>query len=133
MAVAVGDGFFNWNKLHLTDASSQAMNVSSKATQRTRILALLTSARGDWVPLPQITACAAQYNARVYELRRLGFKIVNRTRDVDGVRHSWFRLESGPVAPSPAKLQAPHVQESPTPGPRSLFAENAPERLNYPD
>ena|SRR6266478_2979757 len=105
----------------------------SRSTQRAKILNVLISARGDWVPLPRITACAAQYNARVYELRRLGFKIVNRTRDVDGVRRSWFRLESGPVAPSPSKLPAPHFQESPTSAPRSLFAEVAPERLDFPD
>ena len=129
MAVAVSDGFFNWSKFHLIAASLQAMNVSSKATQRTRILALLTSAHGDWVPLPKITACAAQYIARVYELRRLGFKIVNRTRDVEGVRHSWFRLESDPQEVRPSEHPrnthpAPH-QASPVPG--SLFGDLSPE------
>ncbi len=63
-------------------------------TQRGEILALLIKARGDWVPLPQILACAAQYNARVFELRRLGFDIENRTETdpQTGARHSWFRL-----------------------------------------
>jgi hypothetical protein len=106
---------------------------TSHASQRARILALLISGRGYWVPLPQITASAAQHNARIFELRRMGFKIVNRTRDVDGVRRSWFLLESGPVARSPSKLPVPHFQESPTSGPRSLFAEVVPERLDYPD
>ena len=27
-----------------------------------------------------------------FELRRLGFHIENKIRDVNGVRHSWFRL-----------------------------------------
>jgi hypothetical protein len=63
-------------------------------TQRGEILGLLIKAHGDWVPLPQIMACAAQYNARVFELRRLGFGIENRTEiDVEtGQKHSWFRL-----------------------------------------
>ena len=61
-------------------------------TQRDKILGVLVSARGGWVPLPEITALAAQYNARLHELRRLGFHIENRIRDMDGTRHSWFRL-----------------------------------------
>ena len=73
------------------------MTRNNRATQRARILGVLTCARGEWVPLPAITECAAQYNARIFELRRMGFRIVNRTKDVDGVRHSWFKLETGPV------------------------------------
>lgn len=61
-------------------------------TQRGEILALLVNARGEWVGLPEIMKCAAQYNARVLELRRLGFNIENRTETVNGERHSWFRL-----------------------------------------
>jgi hypothetical protein len=75
----------------------------SRSNQRGRILRLLIEARGDWVSLPEISACAAQYNARIFELRRLGFSIVNRTAERDGVRHSWFRLASTSVqASSPA-------------------------------
>lgn len=69
----------------------------SRATQCGRILELLIAARGDWVSLPKITECAAQYNARIFELRRLGFRITNRTREMSGQRHSWFRLESIPA------------------------------------
>ena len=72
----------------------------SRATQRGQILELLTAARGDWVPLPKVQACAAQYNARVFELRRLGFRITNRTREVNGHRHSFFRLVSRPATPA---------------------------------
>jgi hypothetical protein len=71
--------------------------VSSHATQREEILSVLVAARGGWVPLRKITDCAAQYNARIFELRRLGFRITNRTREVDGRRCSWFRLESIPA------------------------------------
>jgi hypothetical protein len=46
------------------------------------------------------------------ELRRLGFKILNRTKEVDGARHSWFRLETGaPIVVSPktpASVPAQH-------------------------
>jgi hypothetical protein len=73
--------------------------VSSLEGQCDRILAVLRVARGAWVPLPKIIECAAQYNARIFELRRLGHRITNRTREIDGVRHSWFRLESSPADP----------------------------------
>jgi hypothetical protein len=66
----------------------------SLATQRNRILGLLTAARGAWVPLPQISQCAAQYNARIHELRRMGFRVPPpRTETVNGQRHTWYRLE----------------------------------------
>jgi hypothetical protein len=68
----------------------------SRSTQRGRILELLIAARGDWVPLPKITECAAQYNARIHQLRRLGFRIENHSKQIDGVRHSSFRLVRGP-------------------------------------
>jgi hypothetical protein len=70
--------------------------VNSHATQRGQILSVLSAAGGGWVSLPKITECAAQYNARIFELRRLGFRITNRIREVEGRRRSWFRLESGP-------------------------------------
>jgi hypothetical protein len=72
----------------------------SRSGQRAKILYLLISARVDWVSLPMIMACAAQYNARIFELRRLGFRIENWTNAIDGVRHSWFRLARGPEQPA---------------------------------
>lgn len=83
----------------------------SRATQRGRILELLIDARGEWVPLPKIVACAAQYNARIFELRHLGFRIKNRTREVGGEKHSWFRLEveTKPVQAVSAVLPAPET------------------------
>jgi hypothetical protein len=68
------------------------VSLVERKTQRDAILGLLVSARGGWVELPEIMRLAAQYNARLWELRRLGFKIENRIRDVGGIRHSWFRL-----------------------------------------
>jgi hypothetical protein len=83
--------------------------MSERQTQRGAILGLLVSARGQWVELPEIMRLAAQYGARVFELRRLGFKIENKVRDVDGTRHSWFRLTpSAQIRPEP---------RSSTPGP----------------
>ena len=79
--------------------------MTSRASQRERILELLSAARGKWVSLPKITECAAQYNARIFELRRLGYRITNRTREVDGERHSWFRLESSPADVSPEESE----------------------------
>ena len=66
-------------------------------TQSAAVLRLLIEARGAWVPLPKIMACAAQYNARILELRRLGFAIENKTERVNGARHSWFRLVNSAV------------------------------------
>ena len=93
----------------------------SRGTQRGKILGLLISAGGAEVPLPQIAAQAAQYNARIFELRRLGFRIANRTQDVGGVRHSWFRLESG-ASQVPSPKPAAPVSRAPS-EPLPLFAE----------
>lgn len=88
---------------------------ASAKGQRGEILALLIKARGDWVPLPEIMVCAAQYNARVFELRKLGFEIENKTETVDGERHSWFRL-APPSKPEPAAqsdfMRARHEEEA---------------------
>lgn len=74
-------------------------NNTERNTQRSVILRLLVTAGGGWVPLPEIMKCAAQYNTRIFELRRRGFNIENRTETVNGERHSWFRLVSSPDAP----------------------------------
>ena len=44
-----------------------------------------------WIPLPEIMKIAAQYNARVYDLRREGMNIINKKKRVDGIDHSWFK------------------------------------------
>jgi hypothetical protein len=99
--------------------------MSARATQRGQILGLLIAARGDWVSLPKITECAAQYNARIFELRRLGFRITNRIREVNGHRHSWFRLESIPA--DIRNRQEFRDLTVPTTGPFPEFGSLAPE------
>ena len=103
---------------------------STRANQQSQILGLLIAARGDWVSLISIKGCAAQYNARIFELRRLGFRIANKIREVDGVRMSWFRLESAPPA-APSTADASRQPEVLTPEKASSFPEFgnlAPER-----
>jgi hypothetical protein len=85
-------------------------------TQRAAILRLLIDARGDWVPLPEILALGcAQYNARIFELRRLGFRIESRTERAGEVRHSWFRLIASltPSAPTPKPEPGPQWNDRP--------------------
>jgi hypothetical protein len=78
---------------------------------------LLFDAHGAWVPLPEILALGiAQYNARLWELRRLGFVIENKSESLDGARHSWYRLVSSPVPPAPKpepSKPAPEWQDRP--------------------
>lgn len=70
-----------------------AVGLVQRKTQSAAVLRLLIDAHGSWVPLPEILALGiAQYNARILELRRLGFVIENKTERVNGARHSWFRL-----------------------------------------
>ena len=93
------------NKNHLqsregTDLRLEAASSNSK-TQRQHILDLLMAAEGAEVPLADIMVCAAQYNACIHELRKRGYKIVNRAETRNGVKHSWYRLESSPVEPMP--------------------------------
>ena len=74
------------------------------SNQQSQILALLRAAHGGWVPLPKILALGiAQYNARIFSLRRAGFDIQNRIEEVDGVRHSWFRLVEPTPTPEPPR------------------------------
>lgn len=82
-----------------------------RETQRDKILRLLQERHGDWVPLPEILALgAAQYGARILELRRQGFQIQNRTEHRNGKVHSWFRIpleqQRGLFAHLPARGQA---------------------------
>ena len=71
-------------------------DASTGETQRDLILRLLVEADGAKVPLPKVMAIAAQYNARILELRRMGYAIENEVRKVAGKRHSWFWLVPQP-------------------------------------
>jgi hypothetical protein len=74
-----------------------------KTTQRDRLLALLLRHAPDWVPLPGILALGiAQYNARIFELRRKGYRVESKQEG----DHSWFRLvvAAAPTSITPAEL-----------------------------
>ena len=61
--------------------------------QQSRLLQLLQDRFPSRVPLPDVLALGiAQYNARILELRELGYDIRNEIEWHDGIRHSWFRL-----------------------------------------
>ena len=64
--------------------------MDKRINQCDKILRLLQSKHE--VGLPEILPLAAQYNARLSELREAGHDIRNRTKRVDGVKHSWYRL-----------------------------------------
>lgn len=63
----------------------------AKKKERDAILALLL-ARGEWVPLAAISACAHFWGPRIHELRQLGFRIQSKGL---GKPDTWFRLEPG--------------------------------------
>ena len=68
------------------------------ATQRQKLLSLLQSRRGEWIPSYEIAAEGGlQYGARLLELRRAGWVIESRTQRVrtrahSVTVHSWFML-----------------------------------------
>jgi hypothetical protein len=101
----------------MAHGSTNHFSAQSK-TQAAAILRLLVEAKGSWVPMPQILACAAQYSTRIFELRQKGFNIENRVeRQPDGARHSWFRLLPGDTrfnpAPKPAPVEQPAWEDRP--------------------
>ena len=91
-----------------SSTESSSRSPQNAKTQRATILRLLIEARGRRLPSPEIAACAQQYNARVFELRRLGFCIENKTESDSktDTRRSWFRLvnsSSVEMRPRPSK------------------------------
>jgi hypothetical protein len=84
--------------VNLRGAESVQVQAPKVKSQRAAVLRLLVDAKGGWVALPDVLALGiAQYNARVFELRRAGFVIENKTERVNGARHSWFRLVNSPA------------------------------------
>jgi hypothetical protein len=103
------------------------MITSVRATQRGKILELLRSRAGEWVSLPEILGLGfAQFGARIFELRRNGHTIRNKTEHRDGKVLSWYKLELAAVSE-----HAPSAQR-PQPG---LFpqVELHPAETRYPD
>jgi hypothetical protein len=101
------------------DDMSPDVDPSTFKSQRTHILDLLLAAGGGEVPLAEIMLCAAQYNFCIHELRKRGYKILNRTETRNGVRHSWYRLESSPpeLAPEPSRKKSARAQGVTVPPP----------------
>jgi hypothetical protein len=65
--------------------------------QSIRLLELFVQANGAEVPLTAILQLRiSQFGARIFELRRQGFVIKNRTEHINGTVHSWYHLESSP-------------------------------------
>jgi hypothetical protein len=69
-------------------------------TQKTAIYSLLKRFEGEWVALPKIMHAnnghIAQYNARIFELRRELWpehEIECRREKVGGETHTWYRLQ----------------------------------------
>jgi hypothetical protein len=96
-------------------------------SQQSRLLDTLASVRGEWVPLPRILELKiSQFGARILELRRLGYRIVNRTENVNGKRHSWYRLEPGSrdsgIKPERTAVSSPGTESFPQ------FGSLGPER-----
>ena len=68
---------------------NQLPDCNHRLTQRDRLLQLLQSRSGAWVPLPEILNLqVAQYGARIFELRRAGYQIENKQEG----EHTYFRL-----------------------------------------
>ena len=72
----------------------------SRSTQCERIFQLLQEREGQWTPLYEILPLAAQYNARIKELRDAGHTIQNRIQRRNGTVYSWFRLLTPRVQPA---------------------------------
>ncbi|MAO64273.1 MAG: hypothetical protein CL666_04680 [Balneola sp.] len=77
-----------------------------KATQSEATLHLLMVRANQWVPMPEIVNYTAQHcrsmchaiHSRASDLRERGYDIQNETKEVDGVKHSCYKLSIAPGA-----------------------------------
>jgi len=69
---------------------------SRRPTQCDQILARLVEARGE-VSSRDLSLIALRYDARIVELRRLGYRIVSRVEHRDGKVYGFFRLDPSSV------------------------------------
>ncbi len=84
-------------------------STAQRQTQRAKILEALITAGGGEVPSVELSRISLQYNARLLELRRFGFRIVSRTERREGATQGFFHLERG--AGVRAEPISPHQQE----------------------
>lgn len=66
----------------------------SRKTQRQQILEVLIATEGE-VPSVALSRISLQYNARVKELRQLGFHITSRVERQSGQVHGFLQLHRG--------------------------------------
>ncbi|KKL59150.1 hypothetical protein LCGC14_2218240 [marine sediment metagenome] len=59
-------------------------------SQRDKMRLIFKENPNELIRLPEVMAIAAQYNARIKELRAEGMLIKNMKKKVDGKWHSWF-------------------------------------------
>jgi hypothetical protein len=60
-------------------------------SQNIRLLTFFQAKQNKWVSLWTILNLRiSQYNARIWDLRQLGFDIRNKIEFKDGVKHSWY-------------------------------------------
>ena len=60
--------------------------------QREEMLAFFKARPNQWIPVYEVARIALQYNARIKELRNLGYHIENKLIEVvNGKRHTAFR------------------------------------------
>ena len=96
----------------------------ARQTQRDKILTLLQSRANGWVALYEILPLAAQYSARVCELRKMGHCIENKVAHHDGQVRSWFRL----VLPKAQEKLFADQPETERPRTREHWLEAQPQR-----
>ena len=82
--------------------------MTDRGTQRSRVLRLLQESSNQWVPSYRLAEIALQYGARVYELRKQGYKIDNKMQDVNGKTYGAFRLV--PAASQASLFEAPEAR-----------------------
>jgi hypothetical protein len=95
--------------------------MSERQSQRAKILGTLIAAGSGEVPSLELSRISLQYNARLLELRRLGFRIVSRTERRRGVIQGFFHLERGadraePISPQQQELALTGVETLRYPG-----------------
>lgn len=65
-----------------------------RTTQACRLRTMFVTRPKEWIGLPEILQMGiAQYNARIFDLRKSGMTILNRTETVCGEVRSWFMYE----------------------------------------
>jgi hypothetical protein len=106
------------------------VNRPDRKSQRSEILRAFLNAPGREVALPELLQIAAQYSARIFELRKQGFRITNRIKVVDGVRHSWFKLESSPAPTLPNDMKKGAATPAKSDGADSLFGDMSVQHLD---